>query len=197
MTVASFLLPESVLALGLVSKDFLHLVPSAQSQLRGNAVVKQSFLLLLENDLPDRLLCYSCNRLYNWRIASGQLSFYRCSCLARYQDSFPHPAYLGLCDCTRVASLQREVGDLILRADKKGPEYGLPVSHIAHECLVSQCYGTLRTPISNKLQSKIVAASLMLWRVKKLKFTLPLAYLSSLMDFERVAALTFRVRSQL
>jgi hypothetical protein len=67
LSITAFLLLESVIALRLASKGFIHLVLTARSQLRGDPLVKQRFLLLLENDVPDHLLCHTYNRLYNWR----------------------------------------------------------------------------------------------------------------------------------
>lgn len=177
LSIIAFLPPESVTALGLISKAFFGFVSIAQPQLRDDALVKQRFLLLLEEDLPDYLLCHTCNRLYNWRTSPSLVSPSRYSCPARRKDSTSHSSFARLYGChpisslhqgIRVTSLHREVRDLILRAGRKGSNYGLPLSYIAHECVVSQYYNGLQTPISIKLLPKIVAGALMLRRVDEI-----------------------------
>jgi hypothetical protein len=177
LSITAFLPPESVAALGLISKGFFSFVSIARSQLRSDALIKQRFLLLLEEDLPDYLLCHTCNKLYNWRTSPILVSPYRYTCPARRRDPSAHPSFARLCGChpisslhlgIRVSNMQREIRDLILRASRKGSEFGLPLSYIAHECVVSQYYSDLPTPISVKLLPKIVAGSLLLRRVEEI-----------------------------
>jgi F-box-like len=169
--------PESVVAVSLTCKDFFHLIPVGGGVVAGKnaALDKQRLLLLLERDLPDYLLCYTCNKLYRWKRDRIAVSSYRYTCPGRNRDS-SHSYFASLCGgCLNGSSLHRETRDLILRAHLRGPDYGLPISYITHECVVRQCYNDLQTPISVKLRPKIVSGSLMLWRTEEIPVNLSIS----------------------
>lgn len=137
-------------------------------------MIKQRFLLLLENDLPSYILCYTCNRLYNWR--AEELFSYSCPGRGRYPSLHRPPA--RLCGIHTIRGFERGSGrrfhitqeerDLILRADLKGSDYGLPVTHIAHECVHTKVYNP-EIQGYVRLRPKIVASSLLLWKIEEVK----------------------------
>jgi F-box-like len=117
--VFEFLPPESLAAVGLTSKYFFHIVSSTDGYHFPHTVITKQFLLLLEQALPNHLFCYTCCKLYNWRRSPTSVPPYRYRCPARRHDSSP-PQFARLCGVgPRILNLQREVRDLILRADTK------------------------------------------------------------------------------
>lgn len=163
LLIVAFLPPECVVVLSLTSKFLFQFFFSAERQVLKNVLVKRQFLLLLEPDFRDYILCYACTKLYNWRTSREH------KCPGRYHDS-SHPCAASICSGMHShLRLYREVRDLILRATRKGPEYGLPISYLAHDCVVvSRCYSTLGMPVSVKVRPKVVAGSLLCWRVEQI-----------------------------
>jgi F-box-like len=109
LLIFAFLPPESVAAAGLASKDLFDRVLSTDGYLFCDPLVKQRFLLLLEQDLPSHILCYTCNKLYNWRKSPILVSLQRYCCPARCQDSHPH--FARLCGgCPQVCEVATKGG---------------------------------------------------------------------------------------
>jgi hypothetical protein len=124
LMVVEFLPPESVLSLSLSCKMLsVHYRPCTIR----DALVKQRFLLLLEREFPDMLICYTCNKLYNWRAALQSSSKY-----ARRPHACPklHAArdHAFLYRCTKAFYIEDR--DLILRRHKLGDSYGIPLSYL-------------------------------------------------------------------
>lgn len=63
-----FFLPVSSIAcLSLPSKwHYEALIDQIDPKMRDNSAEKERFLRLLEKDLPEKMLCCSCNILYRW-----------------------------------------------------------------------------------------------------------------------------------
>jgi hypothetical protein len=102
-------------------------------------------------------------RRYKW------LSCYKHPCPARFlHKGSTHSGSARICGGPHgISYIPREVRDLILRANRRGSDYGLPLSYITHECLMPQFYNDARTPISIRVCAKVIAGSLVLWRFEE------------------------------
>jgi hypothetical protein len=99
------------------------------------------FLLLLEDDQPDLLLCHVCLKLFKWRVpksgAENRSRFQPKHRLCPNHAQQGHHRGMSICGEETADSPQhfyRETKDLILRFYRKGTDYGLPIQYIQHTC---------------------------------------------------------------
>jgi hypothetical protein len=148
-----FLPPESCAALSLVSKAFYWCCSQSLriSDTLADPTAKRRFLLLIERDQPQLLLCAYCNMLYKWR------KHYRFGCARTHPKRYL--SLISLC-YTHMPYLCRNVQDLILRCDESGPAYGLPVTYLEHSC-----NGYHDDPtILKRIVPKIIRKQLFIWK---------------------------------
>ncbi len=93
-----------------MKKAFIHLAHNARPQLRGEALVGRRFLPLLEPGLPNHLLCYGCNGLYNWRPSLGGRIVVEIPWPGRRHGSnHLHQSQARLCVCHNAWKIQPRV----------------------------------------------------------------------------------------
>lgn len=85
---------------------------------------RSNFLLLLEHDLPDHLMCYTCVKLYRWQIP-GESEPRLCP----GRKLYPHFSYGHLDVQHHERRVEREIIDLVCRG-ADNPGYGLPASFL-------------------------------------------------------------------
>lgn len=119
---------EASIALSLTSKYF-HDLLFCKTIRACDAHVKLKLLRLLEHDLPRYVACATCVRLYDWKASA--LYGYSHSCPARGNpNAAKHTKGRNIGPRFRGHFLTVEQRDLILRAARFGPDYGLPLSFL-------------------------------------------------------------------
>lgn len=96
-----------------------------------------TFLRTLQNDLPDYFTCRLCGWMYLWQ--QNAPNDYRCPCeMQKLEDpeKANHIAALDICPGRHVClTFPEKVVDLIVRVQRKGPQFGLPISYLDKKCL--------------------------------------------------------------
>ncbi|KAK5191775.1 hypothetical protein LTR92_008356 [Exophiala xenobiotica] len=165
----SYLPPQSKICLGLTSKSCFAAL-STEVDLKIAVPEEKALLLrLLERDLPDRMLCFYCNKLYLWKFFRGRVYDYNCP----LRNHGIKPTY-SLTTCTRIRHLyvmRREMVDAFLRGFELGPAYGPPLSELAHEC-GSQCYYSA-DHMSSRFEARVVQGKLILHAMYQKSFRVP------------------------
>ena len=122
-----------IAVLGLTCKHFFRQIePHSGRYLLHDTPRRLKFLRLLEEDHPHLLVCSPCGHLYDWKNSKQHGAFPDYTCPER-KSPF-HRSAMTLCDVHEPYSMKAEIRDLILRADRLGPEYGLPTSYLTHTC---------------------------------------------------------------
>ncbi|KAK5462782.1 hypothetical protein LTS15_002494 [Exophiala xenobiotica] len=168
LRINSYLLLQSKICLSLTSKSFFAAL-STEVDLKISVPEEKALLLrLLERDLPDRMLCFYCNKLYLWKFFRGRVYDYKCPLLNHGIE----PTYL-LTTCSRIRHLyamRREMVDAFLRGFELGPAYGPQLSELAHEC-DSRCYYS--DHISRRFEARVVQGKLILHATHQKSFRVP------------------------
>ena len=165
----SCLPPQSKICLGLTWKSFWAAL-NKEVELKIPVPEEKSLLLrLLERDLPSRMLCFHCNKLYCWKIFRGGVSDYRCPLRGHGIE----PRY-SLATCTSLRHLhplRREMVDAFLRGFEFGPAYGPQLSELAHEC-EPRCFWN--DHVASKFEARVVQGKLILHATYRKSIRLPL-----------------------
>lgn len=162
--IASFLPTSSIACLSLTSKWY-HQVLSDQfdPKWRNNRTEKRRFLQLLEDDLPEQMLCSICNTLYRRhpRIASFCLS---------YLSHTSARSTVSRCS-SHLLFINRNMVDEFVRGFVKGPRYGPQLDELSHKCILGDAtfpYDEKRGIfMSRSLDARVVKGKLLLHSVHK------------------------------
>lgn len=128
LQIVSYLPAESIVCLSLTSKDYYAALSTRFAMTFTDTDMKERFIRLLEEDVPDLMVCRGCNILYRWRRTRTFLC-------PRHFYQFPtHGVAITICPAHYPGRMYREVVDLFVRGHAKGCAYGLPLSKLAHEC---------------------------------------------------------------
>ena len=167
---ARFLPTESQVALMLTSKKvYMETGPRPLAELHDDHLAKGRFLRLLEKDLPHMLHCACCNALYDWRKAKAESRYglYNCPkcvvnmCRSACKDGLYRRTSMPRdCNCEGSLLTDGHEGDLLLLRHLHGPQYGLPLSLLEHECTVPFLRGG--SVIARKYCGKIIGNEILM-----------------------------------
>lgn len=163
LCILRYLPDESIISLSLTCKALRDQVWPRYHQLLAIPDTKRCFLRLLENDLPEYLLCAICNKLFTWWRFTSPDKIYT----ARGHDGDHLQHYQGmlLSNGHRIGRMSIEIRDLILRANERGPAFGLPISILKQECSSAELGPG---PMLISFDAKVVASRLVMKRVDTL-----------------------------
>lgn len=124
LAIIDFLEPEEKLVLNMVSQRLRRIIHPTCNVARCGIDSRVKYLHLLEPDYPDHLVCAHCGVLWNWR--------------SRVPDKLHCPRQLFHCDAYpwqlqgtgpgQMSWIKPGVIELIMRAQRRGARYGLPLS---------------------------------------------------------------------
>ena len=128
LNIADFLEIAFQISLSLSCRRFRDLFNQRLTVWRCNIDTRLRFFKCLEPDYPEHLPCQSCGFMFRWapRLFSG------CCCPRIGHHAFMDvwTSYAWFIQGSRNICVSREVIDLILRADERGQQYGLPLSYM-------------------------------------------------------------------
>lgn len=117
--IVSFLTASSIACMSLISKRHHEtLLDHFGLEMRDNCRERARFLRLLEVDLPELMVCCSCNILYRWE------KWQRYLCPNRHNHAVLERGALW-CFAHEPALIYRNMVDAFLRGFARGPRYGL------------------------------------------------------------------------
>ncbi|EHY52556.1 uncharacterized protein HMPREF1120_00767 [Exophiala dermatitidis NIH/UT8656] len=173
LCIVSFLPTSSVACLSLTSKRYREaLFDQFDPEWRDNDTEKAHFLRLLEEDLPEMMVCYSCNILYRW----GKSSRYLCP--NRYNRHKHTLSKRGApwCFTHEPVMIYRNMVDAFLRGFAKGSRYGPQLQELNHTCKSNVLALFPEGVCINKtIEARVVRGKLFLHSVHKLSVSLLLA----------------------
>ena len=149
--ITSMLEPQEAAALSLVSKSLSRcLRKDYATLLPDSSMCRYRFLWLLERDLPDWLTCWTCYKLYRWRIPDQP-----CPRLCPGRKLRPHYSYGNLDIQDHDRRIAREEIDLVCRrAESPKAERGLPAKHVLKALQEKERFDRrVRLPISSILRA--------------------------------------------
>lgn len=149
---------ESGVALSLTSKHLYNIL--FHESLRDICPLTRLYLLqLLERDLPQYYVCTACIHLYRWESSAALYACPGRELEPSITGNHTKPARLD--GTNRPKFLTVEQRNLILRAAKRGPEYGPPISCLENNFKSTAMYGI---EMHKLYVPRISNDSLMLWR---------------------------------
>ncbi|OAP55616.1 hypothetical protein AYL99_09767 [Fonsecaea erecta] len=163
------LLPRSALACLMLTSKYLYntLSPGFELRMEGFPDERSVFIRLLEKDLPQMVVCYSCEILFDWR----EKSRWRCPNHSNHPFFDFDPIW---CYAHEPGFISREMVDLFVRGHELGPEYGPQLYELAHSC--DKDGGWFRTrgrKVARVLDARIQQGRLLLHGVYSLTAPIP------------------------
>lgn len=164
LTIADFLNQESKVLLSLSCK-YLRLLLNTHLDLSlCDLAPRTKFLQYLETDHPELLTCRVCGWMYHWR--RNKCISYGCSRSIRHPLGARGVMTQRLVSWWSYVYMKQELRDLVLRAYRRGPEHGVPLSFLnldtpmARESMVKMHPAIVDTRLQT--QARIIKGQLML-----------------------------------
>lgn len=127
--IATYLDGESKVLLSLSCKFLRQVLLNSHLNLSlSDLRTRTGFLQILERDHPEYLTCRVCGWMFLWR--KRRFICYQCPRISRHSIE-DRRGTAGFTVCRRhFVTMRQEMLDLVLRAHRKGPHYGLPISFL-------------------------------------------------------------------
>lgn len=167
--IASFMPTSSIACMSLTSKWY-HQVLSNQfdPKMQDDQTEKRLFLRLLEDDLPEQMVCSSCNTLYHWQPWN--------ECLCPKNDAHVGAKRTMYWCCDHYLRINRNMVDGFLRGFVKGSRYGPQLQELRHDCkpgrLMYHYYPKRQILIDRSLDARVVSGKLLLHSVHMMTVSL-------------------------
>ena len=189
LCIVSFLPTSSVACMSLTSKwHHEALFDQFDPKWRDNDTEKARFLRLLEEDLPEMMVCCSCNILYRWKKSSR----YLCPNRHNRHDHTLLKRGAPWCFTHEPVMIYRNMVDAFLRGFAKGSRYGPQLEELNHTCKSNVVALFPEGVCINKtIDARVVRGKLLLHSVHKLSVSLlaqPSSPLISRVDLSQIVS---------
>ncbi|EXJ82351.1 hypothetical protein A1O3_06164 [Capronia epimyces CBS 606.96] len=195
LCIVSFLPTSSVACLSLTSKwHHEALLNQFDPKWRDDDTEKARFLRLLEEDVPEMMVCCFCNILYRWKKSSRYLP-YRCpNCYDYKRHDYTSTRDAPWCYIHKPYIIgpfliYRNMVDAFLRGFAKGPRYGPQLEELNHTSKPEVVAPFLEGVCINKtIDARVVKGKLLLHSIHTLSVSLlaqPSSPLTSRLDLSQ------------